>query len=102
LRPDIHARIAGQMFIYPGRPADQPAPVPYPPQNRAGSAYDQVRAGFFLRMLYRKLASESINRGSNRPIEHAVDLACQDEIVLVQTFDLLGILRDRHVNPKRS
>jgi hypothetical protein len=34
-----------------------------------------------------------------RPVDHAVDLARHDEVVLVQSLDLLGAERDRRVAP---
>src|SRR5215813_8176506 len=43
-----------------------------------------------------------INRELSRPIEHAVDLTRHDEIVLVQSLDLLGAERDRRVTPAEA
>src|SRR5262249_17056288 len=43
-----------------------------------------------------------INRELSRPIEHALDLARHDEIVLVQSLDLLGGERDGHVTPAEA
>ena len=38
----------------------------------------------------------------NRPIDHAVDLARHDKIVLVQSLDLLGAQRDGRVTPAEA
>src|SRR5262249_56808981 len=38
----------------------------------------------------------------SRPIEHAVDLARHDEVVLVQSLDLLGGERDGRVTPAEA
>src|SRR5207253_7687355 len=43
-----------------------------------------------------------INRELSRPIEHAVDLARHDEVVLVQSLDLLGAERDGRVTPAEA
>src|SRR5262245_37241558 len=43
-----------------------------------------------------------INRELSRPIEHAVDLARHDEIVLVQPLDLLGAQGDGRVTPAEA
>ena len=40
--------------------------------------------------------------GPAREIERSVDLACHDEIVLVQSFDFLGAQRDGHVTPAEA
>jgi len=43
-----------------------------------------------------------INRELSRPIEHAVDLARHDEVVLVQSLDLLGAQGDGGVTPAEA
>src|SRR5262249_43498904 len=43
-----------------------------------------------------------INRELSRPIEHAVDLARHDEVVLVQSLDLLGAQGDGRVTPAEA
>src|SRR5215831_8476256 len=43
-----------------------------------------------------------INRELSRPIEHAVDLARHDEVVLAQSFDLLGAQRHGRVTPAEA
>src|SRR5262249_14182144 len=43
-----------------------------------------------------------INRELSRPIEHALDLARHDEVVLVQSLDLLGGERDGRVTPAEA
>src|SRR5262245_64344769 len=43
-----------------------------------------------------------INWELSRSIEHAVDLARHDEIVLVQSFDLLGAQRHGRVTPAEA
>ncbi|SIT56894.1 conserved hypothetical protein [Mesorhizobium prunaredense] len=40
--------------------------------------------------------------GPARAIEHPVDLARHDEIVLVQSFDLLGAQGNRHITPAEA
>jgi hypothetical protein len=40
--------------------------------------------------------------GPARTIEHSVDLARHDEIVLVQSFDFLGVQGDGHVTPAEA
>ena len=40
--------------------------------------------------------------GPAREIERSVDLACHDEIVLVQSFDFLGAQGDGHVTPAEA
>ena len=40
--------------------------------------------------------------GPTRAIEHSVDLARHDEIVLVQSFDFLGAQGDGHLTPAEA
>lgn len=40
--------------------------------------------------------------GPARAIEHPIDLARHDEIVLVQSIDLLGAQGNRHITPAEA
>jgi hypothetical protein len=54
---------------------------------------------------YRIAASRRISDGVPRrrsASEYAVDLGCHDEVVLMQSLDLLGLRRDRRIAPTEA
>src|SRR5262249_54795681 len=67
--------------------------------EKAGSA--ENRDNTIARGCHGSRASLTIGRAL-RPVEHPIDLACHDKIVLVQSLDFLGAQRDGRVTPAEA
>src|SRR6516225_11005394 len=67
--------------------------------EKAGSA--ENRDNTIARGCHGSSASLTTGRAL-RPVEHPIDLACHDKIVLVQSLDFLGAQRDGRVTPTEA